>query len=267
MQRLSLTLFAITATAISVSVLTKTPIAFAQPAPIVAQGGDRGPAIFVPTDVTGTQIEVVEQTSIPASALRVRFERFPEKFNCKKFLLQEDVDTKCSELSEGSITLERGKILVAPRDGRLLVHTKVADISVPKDGIALIKCENDQLSFFNLGGREFVVHFPLEPGHPHHKTSYEECIGLDEGFGIVSHGTKDSVGGGILQYAGRQAASSVVVAVAMHNCKLAVIDPMKILEEDSILKSLTAEKWLSVLRKVEDTAERVGVWQREQSRR
>ena len=87
---------AIAATAIHLAAFTITPTACAQPAPAVTQGGDRGPAILVPTDVTGTQIEVVDAPS----TVRIRFEKFPEKFNCKKLLIQEEEGTKRSEISE-----------------------------------------------------------------------------------------------------------------------------------------------------------------------
>lgn len=251
---------------ILVSVLTCADT-FVQTAPAIAQGVDHGPAILVPTDVTGTQIMEVDA---PHPEVRIKFEKFPEKFNCKKCLIQEDTDTKYGALSEGAITLESGKILVAPQDGRVLVRTKLADIAVPKDGIALIKCENKVLSIFNLAGRESVIKFPKEEESPHSKTKVNECIGLDEGFGIISNShkfTKDSIASGVLQYVGTSAASVVVIEIAMHDCKLAVIDPMRILQNDSILKFLTAEKWLSVLRKVEDTTDRVGVWQKEELRR
>lgn len=231
-------------------------------------GGDRGPAILVPTDVSGNQIiEQIGESTSSTSTLKVRFEKFPEKFNCKKYLIQSDADTKCSDLEKGLIKLETGKILVAPTDGRLLVHTKLADIAVPKDGVALIRIEAAHLSIFNLAGREFVVKFDeKESASPDKATNYNEGIGLDEGFGIISHGTtKDSIANGIMQYVGPLVSSSAVVAVAMRDCELAVIDPMRILQQDSILKSLTT-KWLPVLTKVEDTVVRVGVWQQDNKR-
>ncbi len=249
-------------------ILTST--AFAQPIQTVAQGADRGPAILVPTDVTGTQIMEADSGEGPSPEKRIKFEKFPAKFTCKKYLLQEETDTKCSALTDGTITLESGKILVSASDGRLLVRTKLADIAVPKDGIALIKFEQNKLSIFNLAGREFVVRFPEDGDATQKKSGHNECIGLDEGFGILSRThifTKESVASGILQYVGAKAASTVVIAIAMHDCQLAVIDPMRILQNDSILKYLTAEKWLGVLKKVEDTTERVGVWQKEENRR
>jgi hypothetical protein len=257
-----LLLSSIVMTVIGVDFLS-TPIAFAQP------GGDRGPAILVPTDVSGNQIieQIEESTPSSTSTLKVRFEKFPEKFNCKKYLIESDTDTKCSDLEKGSIKLETGKILVAPTDGRLLVHTKLADIAVPKDGVALIRIEAAHLSIFNLAGREFVVKFDeKESASPDKSTNYNEGVGLDEGFGIISHGTtKDSVANGIMQYVGPLVSSSAVIAVAMRDCELAVIDPMRILQQDSILKSLTT-KWLPVLTKVEDTVVRVGVWQQDNKR-
>ncbi len=114
------------------------------------------------------------------------------------------------------------------------------------------------------------MRFPEDGDATQKKSGHNECIGLDEGFGILSRShifTKESVASGILQYVGAKAASTVVIAIAMHDCQLAVIDPMRILQNDSILKYLTAEKWLGVLKKVEDTTERVGVWQKEENRR
>ena len=237
---------AATASALACSTIAMSPFALAQPAP----GGNQGPAILVPTDVTGTQIELVESspTSVSKSKMKIGFEKFPQKFNCKKILIEEDTGTKRSELSSGTITLDAGKILVAPVDGQLLVRTKFANVAVPKDGIALIGFVSDRISIFNLGGRELVVHLP-EEGVPHHKSNYDQCIGLAEGFGIITNGPKDSIASGVLQYVGHQASSSVVIAVGMRNCKLVVIDPMRILQQDSIMKLLMAEKWLSVLKK------------------
>ncbi len=142
----------------------------------------------------------------------------------------------------------------------------MAIVSVPKDGIALIKCESDLLSIFNLAGRELVVHLVAHDSTPDPKSIYSECIGLEEGFGIISDDIKDSIAGGLLHYVGPLTSPSVVIAIAMHACKPAVIDPMTILEKDSIMKLLTA-KWLSALRKIEDTTERVVIWAEEHNRR
>ncbi len=234
--------------------------AYAQPA-INPQGGDHGPPVVVPTDVTGGQITQVGDAS--AAQLRIRFEKFPDKFTCKKCLIQEDTGTTCGDIADGAITLETGAVLVAPADGTLLVHTKEALIAVPKGNIALIRCVGEHIAIFNLAGRELVIHL-IEGGvTPDPSSIYSECIGLGEGFAVVSRDNKESSASGILQYVGPLASPSVVIAAAMRDCKLAVIDPMTVLERDSIMKLITA-KWLSVLRKVEETTERVGIWEDEE---
>ncbi len=225
----------------------------AEPAMPVAPPADRGPAILVPTDVTGGHVfnNNVIESLLPV----VKTTKFHARPDAKTFLLETTSDTTCKS-DNADVSLDKGCIIVCPQGGHVVVRTSTVEVAVPHDTVALVECIDNCSRVFNLAGHDVVVHC-LKMGDSQDSSKAPDSIEIQEGLGYIdNNGQLSNLPKGCTLLDHSMIPNSAVRMEDRKHFKLAMLNPKDVLNYHQIAKQLKKD-WIPAIKKIEQAADQM----------